>query len=143
LIETVAMLMRGGSVRDAPSRRRLVVVYTMFIRKHNEMIAVRPDGVLRLFSTGRGFHSFDDSQIGYYFKHRKADLIRESKLLEFEESFVLNARSRMSGREVFLWGCFELRNGVDQYTIADLVFGGHQSKQSLAFSYFINFMFER
>ena len=77
----VSSIMRNGD-HDAPTRRRLVVVYIVFTQMYNNVVRVRhPAGDQRLLSKSRGFDSFDESQVGYYYKHRKADLIREFNLL--------------------------------------------------------------
>ena len=77
----VSSTMRNGD-HDAPTRRRLVVVYIVFTQMYNNVVRVRhPAGDQRLLSKSRGFDSFDESQVGYYYKHRKADLIREFNLL--------------------------------------------------------------
>jgi nuclease HARBI1 len=139
----VATMIKFGGTYDAPTRRRLVVTLILLSQAYNSMFFVYPARIERLISLGLGFSSFDESQVGYYYKLRKDDLIKLFSLLEFEQSCVLNDRSRMKGEEVFLRGYFELRNGIDQYAIADLVFGGHQGKQSHAFIYFVNHMYER
>ena len=98
----------------------------MSIQRYNQLLLSLPTPLTKPLSLKRKLCSFDESQTGYYFKTTKSDLIRLFSLLDFDDTCRLNNRNLMSGEEVFARGYFELRNGMDQYSICDLAFGGHQ-----------------
>ena len=89
----VATMIKFGGTYDAPTRRRLVVALILLSQVHKSIHTVRPARIERLISLGLGFSSFNESQIGYYYKLRKDDLIKLFSLLGFEQSCVLNDRS--------------------------------------------------
>ena len=76
------------------------------------------------------------------FSHGKSDLFRMVKSLRFPAVLKFENRFKMSGKEVFLRGLYELVNGENQYNIAENVFGRDQSQQSRAFNFFIKYLDE-
>ena len=127
----LALTLKFDASLDIAARRRVVLLQMTTLRRHDQLLAGSPTRLPALSSRGRSLDSFDECDIGYYFKNTKSDLKRLFELLSFKRRHIHPNRSVMSGEEVFLRGYFELRNGFDQYNIAG-IFGGHQSTQSFA-----------
>jgi hypothetical protein len=86
--------------------------------------------------------SFCPSVCKMYFRFRKEHLVELFHMLRFPEWIKLKNRSLQCGEEVFLRGLCELTTGMQQEMLANLIFGGVGSDQSLAFSWFVNHLFK-
>jgi hypothetical protein len=87
--------------------------------------------------------SFTSSNCKSFFRFNKEDLLEMIHELELPEWCYFSNRSKMRGEEVFLRGIYELVSGATKHIICETVFGREWSAQSRAFTYFINFMYER
>jgi hypothetical protein len=88
--------------------------------------------------------SFTEPQVKLFFRFKKDNLKRLFLLLEFPlwPEFRAN-RMRMSGEEVFLRGLYELCSGENKQHICENVMGREFSAQSRAFTFFVEFMFDK
>jgi hypothetical protein len=85
--------------------------------------------------------SFCPSVCKMYFRFKQEHLIDLYRLLQFPSWIKLKNRSWQCGEEVMLRGLCELTTGMQQEMLANLIFGGVGSDQSLAFSWFIQHLF--
>ena len=88
----------------------------------------------------RTIESFSESECWNFFETRKEDLPRLLVVLRIPEQVKLVNGSKMSGEELLLRGLYELVSGNDQHDII-IVFGGEQTKQSRAFTWFIDHIY--
>ena len=102
--------------------------------------------ITRALRNDRTIASFDEANCRINFRYLKPDLFRLLSLLKFPtspESFELKDGSVFTGEEVFLRGLYEMVSGENQHKICANVFGRTQSRQSKAFTLFINHIYDK
>jgi hypothetical protein len=77
-----------------------------------------------------------------FFRFKRPGLYKLYQLLGIPLEVKFKNRSKMSGEEVLLRGLFELCTGMNQEIACITVFGGVQSDQSRAFTYFCNHVYD-
>jgi Fe-S-cluster containining protein len=85
---------------------------------------------------------FHPSVCKTFFRFKQGGLYKLYELLRIPAIVRFANRSKMSGEEVLLRGLFELATGMNQEIACITVFGGVQSDQSRAFTYFINRIYD-
>lgn len=91
----------------------------------------------------RDTDSFSDSESRIKFRFLKEDLRRIMPLFQIPDKVSLPGKNTMRGEEVFLRGLYELVSGHNQHDISADVFGQDQPRQSKAFTYFINHVYDK
>ena len=81
------------------------------------------------------------SELVTNFSFRREQLIELMELLDIPDKTTYK-RNAFCGEEVFLRGLYEVCTGENQERMAMNVFGGDQPRQSCAFSWFIDHMFD-
>jgi hypothetical protein len=64
------------------------------------------------------------------------------ELLDFPEWCQFPNKAKMRGEELFLRGLYELVSGSTKHIICKTVFGGECSRQSRAFTFFIDYLYQ-
>ena len=90
----------------------------------------------------RDIGSFSGSECRIKFRFLKEDLRRIMTLFRIPDKVSLPGKNTMRGEEVFLRGLYELASGHNQHDISADVFGQDQPRQSKAFAYFINHVYD-
>ena len=117
----------------------LISKYLMFM--YYKIVLCFEGKIERPIQLSRDINSFSESDCWNFFEMRKIDMYRVLIILRLNDCCKFPDKSTMSGEEVFLRGMYELVNGESQHSIAAHVFGHEQSRQSRAFSYFINHIY--
>ena len=97
--------------------------------------------VATIENRNRTIASFSDPEIVTNFSFRREQLIELMELLDIPDKTTYK-RNAFCGEEVFLRGLYEVCTGENQERMAMNVFGGDQPRQSCAFSWFIDHMFD-
>ena len=91
----------------------------------------------------RSIDSFCVTNCQPMFQFKKPDLTELYELMEWPDMCTFSNGSRMRGEEVFLRGLHELVSGNTKHLICETIFGREYSTQSRAFTYFINFIYDK
>ena len=87
--------------------------------------------------------SFTASQCKIFFKFNKEELQRIFNMMTFPDECKFDNNGSMSGEEVFLRGLYEACNSGNKQVICETLMGGEYTRQSRAFIYFIEHIYDR
>jgi Fe-S-cluster containining protein len=136
---------RGREVKERGRERRLAKMTTylrMLIAQYLVLNVEDPDDLPPQPSRRCRIEDFHPTVCKTFFRFRREGLYKLYALLRIPEVVKFKNRSKMSGEEVFLRGLFELCTGSNQEIACITIFGGVQSDQSRAFSYFVTHMWD-
>ena len=133
-----ALILLLSADLDSDEESMMIMIAKIAERRYKSAVEKGDINVTSSPSLGRTIDSFEVQQFWSFFRFTKDDLKRLKGELLFDDEYIFDNRTRMSGEEVFLRGLYELSSGENQFKIAELVFRGDQSLQSRAFKCFID-----
>ncbi|KAJ1416178.1 hypothetical protein B484DRAFT_401266 [Ochromonadaceae sp. CCMP2298] len=127
--------------KGTPEYKRREFFLRVTMVKYLTSVVEPPEEALRAQPNEyRTIDSFCAGDCRMYFRFLKPDLYYLFELLDFPPMVRPRNRSWQTGEEIFLWGLCEIATGMQQDHLANLHFGGVGSDQSLAFKWFVNFI---
>ncbi len=116
-----ALILLLSAELDSDEKSMMIMIAKIAKRRYKSAVEKGDINVTSSPSLGRTIDSFEVQQFWSFFRFTKDDLKRLKEELLFDDEYIFDNRTRMSGEEVFLRGLYELSSGENQFKIAELV----------------------